>query len=93
MEDQPPGRRGRVDVLFEDDQADAAFAQLVGQREQVLQRRIPAAVTAAWNQNSRTAWGPRIRSPIPGSGGDSTSALTRSGRARAIAWAVLLPMS
>jgi len=38
MEDQPPGRRGRVDVLLEDDQADAAFAQLVGQREQVLQR-------------------------------------------------------
>ena len=38
MEDQPPGRRGRVDLLLQDDQADAALAQLVGEREQVLQR-------------------------------------------------------
>ncbi len=38
VEDQPPGRRGRVDLLLQDDQADAALAQLVGQREQVLQR-------------------------------------------------------
>jgi hypothetical protein len=32
MEDQPPGRRGRVDLLLQDDQADAALAQLVGER-------------------------------------------------------------
>ena len=38
VEDQPPGRRGRVDLLLQDDQAGAALAQLVGQREQVLQR-------------------------------------------------------
>ena len=38
VEHQPPGRRGRVDVLLQDDQADAALAQLVGEREQVLQR-------------------------------------------------------
>src|SRR6266702_2556233 len=37
MEDQAPGRRGRVDLLLEDDQADAALAQLVGEREEVLQ--------------------------------------------------------
>ena len=30
VEDQPPGRRGRVDLLLQDDQADAALAQLVG---------------------------------------------------------------
>jgi len=35
MEDQPPGRRGRVDLLAQDDQADAALAQLVGQRQEV----------------------------------------------------------
>ena len=33
MEDQPPGRRGRVDVLPEDYQVHAALAQLVGERE------------------------------------------------------------
>jgi hypothetical protein len=38
MEDQPPGRRGRVDLLPQDDQADTALAQFVGEREQVLQR-------------------------------------------------------
>jgi hypothetical protein len=38
MEDQPPGRRGRVDLLLQDHQADAALAQLLGQREQLLQR-------------------------------------------------------
>src|SRR5271166_5696196 len=38
MEDEPPGRRGRVDLLLQDDQADAALAQLAGEREQVLQR-------------------------------------------------------
>ena len=38
MEDQAPGRRGGVDVLLEDHQADAALAQLVGEREEVLQR-------------------------------------------------------
>src|SRR6266496_3179593 len=38
MEDQPPGRRGGVDLLLQDDQADAALAQLVGERQQVLQR-------------------------------------------------------
>src|SRR5258707_288213 len=38
VEDQPPGRRGRVDLLPQDDQAYAALAQLVGEREQVLQR-------------------------------------------------------
>src|SRR5271166_835417 len=37
MEDQPPGRRGGVDVLLQDDQAGAALAQLVSEREQVLQ--------------------------------------------------------
>jgi hypothetical protein len=34
----PPGRRGRVDVLSEDHQVYAALAQLVGEREEVLQR-------------------------------------------------------
>ena len=38
MEDQPPGRCGRVDLLLEDDQADAALAQLVGKRQEVLER-------------------------------------------------------
>ena len=38
MEDQPTGRRGRVDLLLEDDQADAALAQLLGEGEEVLQR-------------------------------------------------------
>jgi hypothetical protein len=38
VEGQPPGRRGRVDLLLKDDQADAALAQLVGEREQVLER-------------------------------------------------------
>jgi hypothetical protein len=33
---RPPG--GGVDLLLEDDQAGAALAQLVGEREQVLQR-------------------------------------------------------
>jgi hypothetical protein len=34
-----PGRRGRIDVLPEDDQPGAAAgAQLVGEREQVLER-------------------------------------------------------
>src|SRR5271165_6071299 len=37
MEDQPPGRRGRVDLLLQDDQAGATLAQLVGEREQVLE--------------------------------------------------------
>ena len=46
-----------------------------------------------WYQNSCCARGLRIRSPIPGSGGDTTSALTRSGRSRATAWAIRLPMS
>jgi hypothetical protein len=40
MEDQPPGRRGGVDLLLQDDQADAALAQLVGERQEVLQRPI-----------------------------------------------------
>ena len=38
VEDQPPGRRGGVDLLLQDDQADATLAQLVGQRQEVLQR-------------------------------------------------------
>src|SRR5271157_5438110 len=38
VEGQPAGRRGRVDLLLQDHQADAALAQLVGQREQVLER-------------------------------------------------------
>ena len=38
MEDQPPGRGGGVDLLLQDDQADAALAQLVGERQEVLQR-------------------------------------------------------
>jgi hypothetical protein len=38
MEDQPPGRGGGVDLLAQDDQANAALAQLVGEREQVLER-------------------------------------------------------
>jgi len=38
VEDQPPGRGGGVDVLLEDHQADAALAQLVDEREEVLQR-------------------------------------------------------
>ena len=38
MENQPPGRRGGVDLLLQDDQADAALAQLLGERQQVLQR-------------------------------------------------------
>src|SRR6266516_1731298 len=33
-----PVSAGRVDLLLQDDQADAALAQLVGEREQVLQR-------------------------------------------------------
>jgi hypothetical protein len=37
--------------------------------------------------------GSRIRSPIPGSGGAMTRALTRSGRSRATAWAIRLPTS
>ena len=37
MEGQPPGRRGGVDLLLQDDQAGAALAQLLGQRQQVLQ--------------------------------------------------------
>ena len=32
VEHQPPGRRGRVDVLLEHHQADAALAEVVGQR-------------------------------------------------------------
>jgi hypothetical protein len=40
MEDQAPGRCGRIDVLLEDHQADAALVPLVGEREEVLQRRI-----------------------------------------------------
>ena len=46
-----------------------------------------------WYQNSCCARGLRIRSPIPGSGGDTTSAPARSGRSRATAWAIRLPMS
>jgi hypothetical protein len=38
VEHQPPGRRGRIDLLLQHDQADAALAQLVGEREQVLER-------------------------------------------------------
>jgi hypothetical protein len=38
VEDQSAGRRGGVDLLPQDDHADAALAQLVGQRQQVLQR-------------------------------------------------------
>src|SRR5260370_35883227 len=38
MEDQAAGRRGRVDLLLEDHQADAALAQLLGEVDQVLQR-------------------------------------------------------
>ena len=38
MEDQPPGRRGGVDLLLQDDQVGAALAQLLGERQQVLQR-------------------------------------------------------
>ena len=37
MEHQPPLRGGGVDLLFQDDQADAALAQLVGEGEQVLE--------------------------------------------------------
>src|SRR5206468_4150712 len=37
VEGQPPGRRGGVDLLLEDHQAGAALAQLVGEREEVLQ--------------------------------------------------------
>jgi hypothetical protein len=40
VEDQPPGRRGRVDVLSGDRQVYAALAQLVGEREQVFSDRI-----------------------------------------------------
>ena len=36
VEGQPPGRGGGVDLLLEDDQAGAALAQLVGEREEVL---------------------------------------------------------
>jgi hypothetical protein len=35
---QAAGRRSGVDLLAQDDQADAALAQLVGQREEVLER-------------------------------------------------------
>ena len=38
MEHQPALRRGGVDLLLEDDQAGAAVAQLVGERQQVLER-------------------------------------------------------
>jgi hypothetical protein len=38
MKHQPPGRRGRVDLLLQHDQAHAALAQLIGQCQQVLQR-------------------------------------------------------
>ena len=38
VEDQPPGRRSRVDLLPHDDQADAAHVQLVGQRQEMLQQ-------------------------------------------------------
>ncbi len=38
VEGQPPGGCGCIDLLLQDDQADAALAQLVGQREQVLER-------------------------------------------------------
>ncbi len=38
VEGQPPGRRDGVDLLLQDDQADAALAQLVGEREEVLER-------------------------------------------------------
>ena len=38
MEDQAPGRRGGVDLLLQDHQAGAALAQLVGQRQEVLER-------------------------------------------------------
>src|SRR5438270_800386 len=38
VEDQPPGRGGRVDLLLQDHQAGAALAQLVGERQEVLQR-------------------------------------------------------
>ena len=38
MEHQPSLRGGGVDLLLEHDQADAPVAQLVGQREQVLER-------------------------------------------------------
>src|SRR5271165_1657194 len=37
MEHQPALRRGGVDLLLQDDQADAALAQLVGEGEQVLE--------------------------------------------------------
>src|SRR5208282_5650000 len=36
--EQAPLRGGRVDLLLQDDQAGAAIAQLVGEREQVLER-------------------------------------------------------
>jgi len=38
MEDQPPGRRGRVDVLLQHDQAGSALAQLAAERQEVLER-------------------------------------------------------
>ena len=37
VEDQAPLRGGGVDLLLQDDQADIAVAQLIGQREQVLE--------------------------------------------------------
>jgi hypothetical protein len=40
MENQSAGRRGRVDVLLEDHQVDAARAQFVGEGEEVFSDRI-----------------------------------------------------
>jgi hypothetical protein len=47
----------------------------------------------AWYQNSRSGPGPKTRVPTPGTGGLITRPLTRSGRDRARACAIRLPMS